>query len=85
MELGRYEYVGGSSSKYWHIVFDKTKREYLAKWGRIGKAPQGYKVYARHEVEKKIREKTKKGYYRVSGFEESVGENSVHFILEESA
>lgn len=85
MELGRYEFVGGNSAKYWHIVFDKTKRVYLAKWGKIGKSPQGSKEYSREQAFKKIREKVNKGYGLVPGFEESVGENSVHFILEECA
>lgn len=79
--MGRYEFVSGTSAKYWHIVFDRSKQVYLAKWGKIGKAPQGSKEYSRNEVEKKIREKINKGYYKVPGYEDEIGSNSVHFIL----
>jgi predicted DNA-binding WGR domain protein len=84
--LGRYEYVGGGSDKYWHVIFDKTKREYVAQWGkRTASQPQGTKVYSESEVRKKINEKVKKGYRQVQGYNTSTGSNSIHFILEDEA
>lgn len=80
-DLGRYEYEGGTSSKFWHVIFDMTTRRYLAQWGRIGRDPQGQKEYSEAEVTKKIREKKKKGYQKVNGYQETAGENSLHFIM----
>jgi predicted DNA-binding WGR domain protein len=83
MELGRYEYVGGSSNKYWHVVHDQNNNVYVATWGRIGnRNPGGSKQYSAQEIRKKIIEKRKKGYVKVDGYEERVGNLSVHFIKE---
>ena len=81
--LGRYEFVGGTSSKYWHIILDATRSVYIAKWGRIGNAPQGSKEYTYEEAMKKISQKIKKGYAKEDGYEESRGNNATHFIMSE--
>jgi hypothetical protein len=89
--LGRYEYSGTTangnrSDKYWHIIFDKTTRQYIAQWGRrSASAPQDTKVYSLPEARKKINEKINKGYNKVSGYQTTAGENSIHFILEDEA
>jgi predicted DNA-binding WGR domain protein len=81
--LGRYEYIGGSSAKYWHVIFNKTDRTYLAQWGRIGRDPQGEKEYTEDEVRKKVREKLKKGYSKAQGYQEESGANSLNFIMQD--
>ena len=62
---GRYEFVEGTSCKFWEVekVDDHTFR---ASWGRIGKEAQSMKDYSASEIIKKIEEKTKKGYEKVS-------------------
>jgi predicted DNA-binding WGR domain protein len=85
IQCGRYEYRGTTnngnpSRKFWHVIHDKTRGVYVAKWGAIGRGVQGTKEYSRSEVTKKIREKTNKGYSYVEGYDESIGENSIHFI-----
>jgi predicted DNA-binding WGR domain protein len=61
--IGRYEFVGGSSSKFWQIK--QYADGYLAEWGRIGSGPQGERYYTEAEAYKKIREKIGKGYQKV--------------------
>lgn len=72
LDLGRYEYIGGGSEKFWHIVYDKTNDVYLAKWGRIGNNPGGQATYDEKQASKKIAEKKRKGYVKVDGYEEAV-------------
>lgn len=84
--LGRYEFIGTTnngnpSSKFWHIVFNKSTLEYIATYGRIGTAgtPHNYSGdYAK--VQKLIKQKINKGYNKVQGYNETIGSNSVHFI-----
>ena len=82
--LGRYHCTSNGSNKYWHIIYDKTRKEYKAQWGAIGARPQT-KVYTQAEALKKIKEKRspRKGYYKVDGYQTVVGANSTHFILAE--
>lgn len=82
--FGRYEYRGGSSKKFWHIVYDLSTETYTASWGRIGNSPQS-KVYTRAQALKKIQEKLNKGYVKVKGYDETVGNHSVHYILNDEA
>jgi hypothetical protein len=84
--LGRYEMVGGKHDKYWHIIFDKTKRQYTAQWGsRKATKPMGTKIYSEKEARKKIEEKMDKGYHKVKGYQETVGANAAHFIMSDEA
>ena len=78
--FGRYEFKEGGSRKFWHIVYDLTTQTCTASWGRIGNSPQ-HKQYSKSEALKKIKEKISKGYIKVQGYEETVGNNSVHYIL----
>lgn len=78
--FGRYEYRDGNSKKFWHIILDMTQQVCIASWGRIGNSPQS-KTYTREEAAKKIREKIAKGYIKKQGYEEVIGNNSIHFIL----
>lgn len=81
--LGRYELVDDKSNKYWHIILNKTTQEYVAQWGKItATSPQGTKVYTLKEAITKIREKIGKGYAKKMGYQETAGENSLHFIFE---
>ena len=68
----RYEFIGGSSKKFWEIfpVDEFAKGEYVVrvKYGRIGTAGQenvkifSYESGAERYYDEKIREKVKKGY-----------------------
>ncbi|HQZ19094.1 MAG TPA: WGR domain-containing protein, partial [Vicinamibacteria bacterium] len=64
-----FEYVGGSSSKFWHVTVDGS--ELVVAFGRIGTDGQvSRKAFptsegARAEAEKLIREKLGKGYQEV--------------------
>jgi predicted DNA-binding WGR domain protein len=78
--FGRYEYRGGGSNKFWHIVCDLSTQTCTASWGRIGNSPQN-KKYSLAEGKKKIMEKIKKGYVKVKGYEETIGCTSLHYIL----
>jgi DNA ligase-1 len=66
----RFEFVGGSSSKFWEISVQGT--EVTVRFGRIGSQGQGNgksfpdKAAAMKHAEKLIREKTGKGYQEVS-------------------
>jgi len=82
MNYGRYEMVNQdtNTSKFWHIVYDKSKQVAICTWGRIGNRSPSPKEYTLDEAEKKIRQKLKKGYTKVSGYDESIGCQSIHFI-----
>ena len=86
--LGRYEFVGpnpknksGQSNKFWHIVFDKSKRQYLSCHGEIG--TNGGSPTWRDETKAlaTIKSKIKKCYKRIEGTTTSVGSNAIHFIM----
>ena len=76
--LGRYEYIGGGSRKFYEVMYvcDNLhgQPQFDIRWGRIGaKKPQGMRVdywYA----EDKLREKRKKGYQLVPGSFKSVAD-----------
>jgi len=81
---GRYEMrnPATNTSKFWWIVFDRSKQVAICTWGRIGNSSPPPKEYTVAEAEKKIREKLKKGYSKVTGYEEEIGSQSIHFIKE---
>jgi predicted DNA-binding WGR domain protein len=58
---GRYEFVAGTSAKFWELEA-LGNGDFEAHWGRIGNAPQGPKVYDAIKAEKVVKEKVKKGY-----------------------
>lgn len=67
--LGRYEFVGGNSNKFWHIYLDKASDTYVTEWGKIGYQAQGRKAgLSEGEAQGKIREKVNKGYIHSGGF-----------------
>lgn len=80
--FGRYEMVDRASntSKFWWIVFDQSKQVCICTWGRIGNHSPPPKEYTLEEAEKKVREKLKKGYSKVAGYDEKIGSQSIHFI-----
>jgi predicted DNA-binding WGR domain protein len=81
--LGRYELVDPSVNayKFWHIVFDRSKQEYLITYARIGKRPPYPYYVPEKEAYTKLKSKIKKGYKKVSGdYDEVIGENSIDFI-----
>lgn len=78
--FGRYEFRGGNSKKFWHIVIDHTTQTCTAYWGRIGNNPQS-KTYTKTEAFIKIQEKINKGYIKVKGYEEEVGSTAINYIL----
>ena len=61
LNLGRYEFESGSSSKFWSIEHVESD-QYRATWGRIGSSPQGEKIYSESDAYDKIAEKRSKGY-----------------------
>ena len=61
----RYECEEDGHSKFWEISEIGPDRV-EAGWGKIGKAPQGTKVYTMTEALSLIPSKEKKGYRRVS-------------------
>src|ERR1700744_3038067 len=69
--MPRYEFVEGSSKKFWEIALEGTS--FTTTYGRIGTDGQiSMKEYdseekAKKEYEKLIAEKTKKGYQPVGG------------------
>jgi predicted DNA-binding WGR domain protein/uncharacterized protein YwqG len=72
MESRRFEFVDGSSNKFWEITRDGTR--FTVRFGRIGSAGQSQtKAFttddeARLEAERLVNEKLKKGYIeRASG------------------
>ena len=81
---GRYEMRNPASNtrKFWHIVFDKSKQVAICTWGRIGNNSPPPMEYDLSKAEKKIREKLKKGYSKVTGYDEEIGCQSIHFITE---
>jgi len=80
-ELGRYEFIDMSinSCKFYHIIHDLSRNVYIAKWGRIGNAPQS-KEYTESQARKKISEKIKKGYVHKEGYPAVRGSAAVNFI-----
>jgi uncharacterized protein (TIGR02996 family) len=69
--MPRYEFVEGSSSKFWEIELDGVS--FTARWGRIGTEGQektqtfASPAEAKKEYEKLISSKVKKGYQAVEG------------------
>jgi predicted DNA-binding WGR domain protein len=63
-KLGRYEYVHGTSNKFWSVFF--VKGEYIVTWGRIGNSPQGTQSVDLYEALKRVNSKIAKGYQHVS-------------------
>ncbi|MEZ4238821.1 MAG: DNA ligase [Myxococcota bacterium] len=68
-----FEFVSGSSSKFWAVSVDGTS--YTARWGRIGSGGQSKTkeaasaAKAQAEVDKLVAEKVGKGYVEVEGGE----------------
>lgn len=76
--LGRYEYIGGGSSKFYEVMYVGDDLDgnplFDIHWGRIGaKKPQGMRV-SYWRAEDKLNEKRKKGYKLVPGSFKSVAE-----------
>lgn len=64
---GRYENTEPGHDKFWEVYANDTNSLYTARWGRNGKAPQGFKDdYDYGQVTKLVREKEGKGYTKVS-------------------
>src|SRR5262245_31206480 len=69
--MPRYEFVEGTSSKFWEIQLDGTS--FVTTYGRIGTDGQSSmkewdsEAKARKEYDKLIAEKVKKGYVLVDG------------------
>lgn len=65
----RYEYIGGTSKKFWEIRIDGTR--YVARWGRIGTDGSvtiknfGSTDEAQREADKMVASKLAKGYRKV--------------------
>jgi len=81
-QYGRYEMVNRSTNtnKFWWVVFDQSLQKVICTWGRIGNSSPEPKLYTIEEAEKKIKQKLKKGYKKVEGYEEKIGSQSIHFI-----
>lgn len=81
---GRFEMVNPSTntSKFWHIVFDRSTQMCVCTWGRIGNRSPTPKEYTIQQAQTKIRQKLKKGYDKVSGHTEEIGSQTIHFIKE---
>lgn len=66
--LGRYEYVGGGSSKFYHVM-ETLSGEFEAYFGRIGAvSPQKRKFSTASQAAATIGEKRRKGYRLVPGY-----------------
>lgn len=68
--LGRYDYIGGGSDKFWQVTFKKDKNHYLIEWGKRGYSPQGDKIMTTSAQDEKdlikvIKSKIKKGYSNI--------------------
>jgi predicted DNA-binding WGR domain protein len=62
---GRYEFIGGTSRKYWSI-YENANGTYTARWGKIGTAhASNVKEYSYGEASKKAQQKLDKGYDKV--------------------
>ena len=70
--LGRYEYVGNGSSKFWECLED-LDGTFLVRWGKIG-APKGQiqNQLTDYDAQKRIYEKERKGYIYIQGSEKSL-------------
>lgn len=65
--LGRYEYVQGSSQKFYHVMVD-TSGGYWGFFGRIGsKNPQFRRFQSGADVARVLSHKRQKGYVFVPG------------------
>ena len=86
---GRYELVDPecNHNKFWHIIYDFGTKQTYATWGRIGSEDvlesfkdinnisySNFKIYQVDVGEKKIKEKIRKGYSKVKGYKEILGE-----------
>jgi len=80
--FGRYQMVNRAinTNKFWWIVFDQSKQVCICTWGRIGNSSPPPKEYTLAEAEKKIKQKLKKGYEKVDGYDEKIGCQSINFI-----
>lgn len=70
-KLGRYEYIGGGSNKFYEVMYCgdnlNGKPQFQVYWGRIGaKKPQGRQLEL-GEASEKLDEKIRKGYKYVPG------------------
>ncbi len=61
----RFECSNAEHSKFWEFA-EVGPAKFLAGWGKIGKEPQGTKLYTQQEIDALIPEKMKKGYREVA-------------------
>lgn len=61
----RYEHTTEGHNKFWEVE-QVSPTQVEARWGKIGKAPQGTKKYPLAGIEKLMQEKVDKGYKLVS-------------------
>lgn len=84
-DLGRYEFIDPTvnSRKFWHIIYDVEKNQYMATWGRIGQGSPPPKIYTGKEAAKKIKEKVGKGYKQNKNprYARVIGSLAVAYIL----
>jgi len=81
--LGRYEFTDWSvnSNKFWHIIYDLNTSTYLVTFGRKGTRGQNpLNSYNEKKAFSKIKEKIRKGYKKVGGYDEIIGRQSIDFI-----
>lgn len=70
--LGRYEYVQGSSAKFYHVMMDMDGK-YWAFFGRLdAKSPQKRSFSDARQAEQVIQEKRNKGYQWCEGYSTGV-------------
>ena len=69
-------------AKFWHVIFNETTRMYMVAWGPIRSGKAGDKEYTEKQITTKIREKRRKGYTKVDGYDETIGQTSVHYITQ---
>ncbi len=62
--IRRFECHEGTSSKFWEFA-EVGPEKFEAGWGKIGKDPQGTKLYTQGEIDALIPAKLKKGYQEV--------------------
>jgi len=81
--LGRYQFTDWSinSNKFWHIIYDMNKQTYLVTFGRNGTRGQNpLSSYDEKKAMSKIKEKIRKGYRKIEGYDETIGRQSIDFI-----
>ena len=61
----RFECIEGTSSKFWSFR-EVGPNKFEASWGKIGKEPQGTKLYTDEEINALVPAKMKKGYREVA-------------------